>query len=313
MRTHIGSVLFGFIAMMAFAGSSLAADSRTAAVALKAADASDQKVALVIGNSAYAGTAELKNPVNDARAVAKKLRGLGYDVVDAYDVKSADYGKVLGKLRDKLRPGAAAVFYYAGHGLQINNKNYFPGVDAQIERKEDVPFQSLDLAQVFSILDDSQTRLNLVFLDACRNNPYERMRAYGSGGLAKVEAPSGTMISYATRPGSVASDGGGENGLYTAALLHAMDEVNLPIEMLHKRVVSFVKEASNKQQEPWIEGSIEGEFYFRFDPTQKMVDGSGLTAEEMAAIEKIRNTQAAGKAAPAGEKAPSKKRNPSVF
>jgi TPR repeat protein len=125
-----------------------------------------------------------------------------------------------------------------------------------------VSLQALDLGKILDLLDEAKTRLNLVFLDACRNNPYARSFRSGANGLAKIQAPSGTLISFATRPGSVASDGKGKNGLYTEKLLLAMNDTGQPIELVVKRVVSGVKAASNGQQEPWMEGSIEGDFCF---------------------------------------------------
>jgi peptidyl-prolyl cis-trans isomerase A (cyclophilin A) len=152
--------------------------------------------------------------------------------------------------------------FYAGHGLQIKGENYFPAVDADITSEEDVPTQSLAVTQIMDVLGDAKTRLNLVFLDACRNNPYSRSFRSASNGLSRVNAPSGTLISFATRPGGVAADGIGRNGLYTSALLEQINKTNQPIEQVIKKVVSRVKSTSKGHQEPWMEGSIEGEFCF---------------------------------------------------
>lgn len=222
---------------------------------------SEKRVALVIGNSAYKNS-PLKNPSNDSRDMAAKLRGLGFDVIERTNLTTRHIGSTLRELRAKLTPGAVALIFYAGHGLQIKGDNFLPAVDAEIETEDDVPNQSLALKQIMQVLDDSKTRLNLVFLDACRNNPYARSFRSGNNGLSKVDAPTGTLISFATRPGSVASDGDGRNGLYTEHLLKAMDVQGLQIELALKRVVSAVKGASNGRQEPWMEGSIEGDFYF---------------------------------------------------
>ncbi len=140
--------------------------------------------------------------------------------------------------------------------------NYLPTVDADINGEEDVPMQSLSTKQVMDVLGEAKTRMNLVFLDACRDNPYARSFRSGSRGIAKENAPSGTLISFATRPGSVAGDGDGRNGLYTSVLLEQIKQSNQPIEQVLKRVVSGVKVASKGQQEPWMEGSIEGDFCF---------------------------------------------------
>ena len=222
---------------------------------------SERRVALVIGNATYKNS-PLKNPVNDARDMAVKLRGLGFTVIERNNLVVKQIGSTLREFRSKLTPGSVALVYYAGHGLQIKGDNYFPTVDADITGEEDVPNQSLAMKQIMDVLGDAKTRLNLVFLDACRDNPYSRSFRSASKGLSKENAPSGTLISFATRPGSVAADGVGRNGLYTGALLEAMDNRGQPIEQVLKRVVTSVKAGSGNQQEPWMEGSIEGDFCF---------------------------------------------------
>lgn len=222
--------------------------------------AEEQRVALVIGNATYENS-PLANPVNDANDMADKLRKLGFDVVSHNNIGMRQIGSILSEFRSKLKPGAVALVFYAGHGIQIKGENYFPAVDAKIETEEDVPNQSIAIRQIMDILDESKTRLNLVFLDACRNNPYARSFRSAANGLARVSAPTGTLISYATRPGSVAADGEGRNGLYTSKLLNQMNS-NEQIELSLKNVVSEVKAASLGKQEPWMEGSIEGEFCF---------------------------------------------------
>jgi len=221
----------------------------------------ESRVALVIGNGAYKSS-PLKNPVNDSKDVAAKLRSLGFTVVERNNLVVKQIGSTLREFRSTLKPGSVALVYYAGHGVQIKGENYLPAVDAEIGGEEDVPNQSLAMRQIMDVLGDARTRLNLVFLDACRDNPYARSFRSSASGLSKENAPSGTLISFATRPGSVASDGTGRNGLYTGALLAAMNEPNRPIEQVLKSVVSTVKAGSKNQQEPWMEGSIEGEFCF---------------------------------------------------
>jgi uncharacterized caspase-like protein len=226
------------------------------------AHAAEKRVALVIGNSAYK-TSPLKNPTNDARDMAARLRSLGFEVVERSNLRTRQIGQTLREFRSKLSPDTVALVFYAGHGLQIRGENYLPAVDAEIDSEEDVPNQSLSMRQVMEVLDESKTRLNLVFLDACRNNPYQRgFRSTAGEGLARVSAPSGTLISYATRPGSVAADGNGKNGLYTGHLLKQMESASQPVEQVLKRVVSAVKNESQGRQEPWMEGSIEGDFCF---------------------------------------------------
>jgi formylglycine-generating enzyme required for sulfatase activity len=228
----------------------------------QASVAPEQRVALVIGNAAYQ-QAPLRNPINDARAVAARLERLGFVVIQRENLKAREIGPALREFRSRLSPGAVALFFYAGHGLQVRGQNYLPTVDASIDAEEDVPTQALDVGKVLELMDESKSRVNLVFLDACRNNPFSRRFRAMSRGLAKIDAPSGTLISFATRPGSVAADGEGENGLYTEYLLKHIEEAGLPIEQVLKRVGAGVKLASKGLQEPWSEGLIEGEFYFR--------------------------------------------------
>jgi formylglycine-generating enzyme required for sulfatase activity len=227
--------------------------------------AAEKRIALVIGNSAYKGS-PLKNPSNDARAITAKLKKLGFDVVSRENLRTADIGNTLRDFRSRLQPGSVALFFYAGHGLQLKGINYLPTIDANIQNEDDVPFNSININQLLDIMDDAKTRLNLVFLDACRNNPFTRRFRSADGGLARISAPSGTLISFATRPGSVASDGDGENGLYTQHLLTQMDLPNQPIEQNLKRVVIGVKKDSQGAQEPWMEGSLDGDFYFLGGP-----------------------------------------------
>lgn len=229
--------------------------------------ARENQFALVIGNNQYA-SAPLQNPVNDSRAIAAKLREIGFHVLEVENLRTRQIPAVLREFRSGLQRGGVGLFFYAGHGVQIKGVNYLPAVDADIQTEEDVPTQAIDLNRILDMLGESKTRLNLLFLDACRNNPYQRsMRSAGTG-LARVDAPSGTLISYATRPGSTASDGTGAHGIYTEQLLKAMDQPNVPIELALKQVVSGVKRSTRGVQEPWMEGAIEGDYYFRVEGAQ---------------------------------------------
>ena len=220
----------------------------------------ERRVALVVGNAKYE-TSPLANPTNDSADIAAKLKSYGFDVVYRENLKIRQIGSMLREFKSKLSPGATALVFYAGHGLQVRGENYFPVVDADIQSEEDIQNQSIGLKQVMDILEEAKTRTNIVLLDACRNNPFERKTRSLSRGLATVNAPSGTMIAYSTRPGSVAEDGAGRNGLYTEQLLKLMDN-RKPIEQVLKQLVSSVKAASKGRQEPWAEGSLEGDFCF---------------------------------------------------
>lgn len=233
--------------------------------------ATEKRVALVIGNAAYK-SGPLVNPVNDARAMAKRLRSLGFDVVLRENLKQREIGGVYREFRSKIVPGGVALVFYAGHGVQFKGQNYFPATDADISSEEDVPLQSLNLGNLLDNMDEAKAGVSLVFLDACRDNPFARRFRSSTRGLAKVEAASGMLIHYATRPGSVASDGEGQNGTYTEALLAQMSEPGVPVEQMLKRVANQVVAKTKGKQEPWVEGSLRGDFYFIFQgPTTVQV------------------------------------------
>jgi formylglycine-generating enzyme required for sulfatase activity len=226
----------------------------------------ERRVALIIGNSAYAES-PLKNPVNDARDMREQLQRLGFgkgDIIYRENLKRDDIGPMLREWRNRLAagPDTVALVFYAGHGVQIRGENFFPAVDARIDGEEDVPRQAVKLAELLSVMTESRTRVNLVFLDACRNNPYERGFRDGTRGLAPAKPATGTLIAYATEPGAVASDGSGKNGVFTATLLANMTTPGQTVEMMLKQVSEDVYTATQGKQSPWQEGSIRGYFYF---------------------------------------------------
>ena len=214
-----------------------------------AAVSAEQKVALVIGNSAYP-TSRLRNPVNDAKAMAEKLRALGFDVVLRTDSSQRDMTRAISQFGQKLALGSVGLFYYAGHGMQVRGKNYLIPIDAEIETEGSVSSEAVDVDLVLNQLGPA--RLSMVILDACRNNPFERkFRSVAGGGLAQIDAPTGTMLAYATAPVKVAADGTGSNGLYTEALLKALDTPGLKVEDVFKQFRINVLQASDNQQIPW--------------------------------------------------------------
>ena len=232
-------------------------------IAVAGPSAYTRKVALVIGNADYPGLSRLKNPINDAMAMAKKLREIGFTVIYYQDVKALQIGDIMAEVNSMVVPGSAFVFYYAGHGVQIKGENFFPAVDANIKTQFDIPNQSLQLQRVLDMAAEAKASLNLMMLDACRNNPFLVASRSMPGGLSKIDPPTGTLISFATRPGSVADDGAdGANGLYTSFLLKHIDTANLPVESFFKRVSNDVYTVSKGRQEPWVEGNIRGDFTF---------------------------------------------------
>jgi formylglycine-generating enzyme required for sulfatase activity len=223
---------------------------------------SEQRSALVIGNGTYE-TAPLKNPPSDAQAVARVLRELGFEVMEKENLDQKAMKKEIQALGQKLLKGGIGLFYYAGHGMQVNGKNYLIPVGAQIEHEKQVEYEAVDVGAVLAEMDNARNRLNIVILDACRDNPFARSFRSSAQGLASMNAPSGTLVAYATAPGSVASDGAGENGIYTGELIKAMTVQGLKVEDVFKQVRSAVRETTQGRQVPWESSSLEGDFYFK--------------------------------------------------
>src|SRR5215475_6624622 len=197
--------------------------------------AKNKRVALVIGNAAYKSS-PLSNPVNDARDMARVLRELGFEVIYKENASQTDMKSSIREFGASIRASDVALFYYAGHGAQVKGENYLIPVNAVITKEEEVEYESVNAGFVLAQMANAQNKLNIVILDACRNNPFARSFRSAASGLAQMNAPAGTIIAYATEPGSVAADGAGRNGLYTEELLKAMRAPGLKIEDVFKRV-----------------------------------------------------------------------------
>jgi Caspase domain len=245
----------------------------------KAVATPEQRIALVIGNGKYK-EAPLLNPVNDARAVAKALGRSGFKVVQKENIGRAEMQVALREFGDALRKGGVGLFYFAGHGVQVKGRNFLIPVDANIEREDEVAYNSLDANQVLDKMESANNRLNIVILDACRNNPFARSSRSSGAGLAQMEAPVGTFIAFATAPGSVASDGKGRNGLYTQHLLRAMARPGVKIEDVFKDVRGGVRRDSQGRQVPWENTSLEGDFVFVPRPPARPASTTAAAAPE---------------------------------
>jgi hypothetical protein len=221
-----------------------------------------KRLALVIGNGAYTTAPPLRNPPNDARDMAATLRVLGFDVMNGINVNQRDMKRLIREFGQKLRSGASGLFYYAGHGVQSKGRNYLVPVDADIQSEAEVEDSGVDVSLVLNYMDDAQNGLNIVILDACRNNPFARSFRSAGNGLAQVDAPTGTLIAYATAPGRVAADGVGRNGLYTSELLKQMQVPGLSATEMFMRVRAEVMKQTASKQVPWEASSLVGTFYF---------------------------------------------------
>ena len=242
----------------------------TAWTAQAAAAFSGKRVALVIGNSKYP-SAPLKNPGNDARAVANSLKELGFEVVLRENAGRRDLAVAIRQFGAAIAPGSAALFYFAGHGMQVKGRNYLVPIDADIQVEDEVPYSAIDANLVLDKMEVGKSAVNIVILDACRNNPFSRRFRSSATGLAEMIAPIGTLIAFATAPGSVAQDGAGENGVYTKHLLESIAVPGLPVEQMFKRVRNGVARDTNDAQVPWESSSMKGDFAFREAPPQQAV------------------------------------------
>lgn len=231
--------------------------------------AAAKRVALVIGNGAYEQATPLKNPKNDADALAAVLKRLDFEVIKGIDLNRADFERMVRKFSRAIRGADAALLFYAGHGLQVEGRNYLAPVDASLADEADLEFETLRLETVLAQME-RETRVNLVFLDACRDNPLARNLARSMGtrsasvgrGLARVDTGVGTLIAFATEPGNVALDGAGANSPFTEALLKHIETPDLDIARLMRRVRKEVLDKTSGRQVPWSNSSLTGDFVF---------------------------------------------------
>jgi Caspase domain len=224
----------------------------------------DQRIALVIGNSNYQTAPKLANPGNDAQSMSQLLNSAGFEVTQATDLTRSDMVRVVQDFTAKVAergPGAVAMIYYAGHGVQVEGENYLLPVDAKISSVSDLDGNSLRLVDLMGTLESISSRMRIVVLDACRNNPFPEVNDAGRG-LAIVDAPNGSIVGYSTAPGMEAADGDGGHSPYTSAFLNIAREPNLPIEQLFKRVRLEVNNATRGRQTPWESSSLTSDFYF---------------------------------------------------
>jgi uncharacterized caspase-like protein len=228
----------------------------------------ENRVALVIGNSAYRAVAPLPNAENDAKRMAELLGAAGFEVMATPDLSQDDLRKTIGEFAGKLAekgPDTVALVFYAGHGIQVDGENFLVPVDIDPKREADVPLQAVRLNDLLNTLNSVPNKMRILMLDACRNNPFPAISRTTGRGLAMVDTKSGapgTFISYSTSPGSEAEDGTGANSPYTTALMKVAREPGLPIEEAFKRVRVSVNDATQGRQVPWESSSLTSDFRF---------------------------------------------------
>jgi hypothetical protein len=241
--------------------------------------------ALIVGNNAYPGS-ELRNAVNDARDMAAALKEAGFEVLLRENATRDVLFQAIREFGAKLRDGDVALFYFAGHAIQLRDRNYLIPVDAKIRSEDDVTFYSLDITEVLSRVDRLRTRANVLILDACRDNPFASTVRFSSVGLAQMNAPGGTLIAYSTAPGQVAREGSGRNGVYTKHLLRHIGNPGQPVELVLKRVRDAVMTETRGEQIPWDVSSLRNELIIASNTLAAAPATATPSAEMRLAIEK---------------------------
>lgn len=244
----------------------------------------ENRMALVIGNSAYQTVSALPNPANDAKAVSELLTSAGFEVVPAADLSLADMRIAIRDFTSLVSAKGSdtvALIFFAGHGLQVDGDNYLVPVDARIKREADVSMEALRLTDVMNALSAAPARTRIVILDACRNNPFSDINKTTGRGLAIVDAPNGSIVAYSTAPGAEAEDGAGANSPFTAAFTSVAKEPGLPIEIAFKRVRLAVNQVTSGRQTPWESSSLTIEF--SFFPSGANQQAAVSTSKQMAA------------------------------
>jgi len=218
------------------------------------------RTALVIGNSNYK-TAPLRNPVNDAQDMAKTLRGLNFDVIESLNANKKDMVLAIDKFYKRLKRADVGVFYFAGHGMQIHGVNYLIPVKAHVTSETDIQWEAVPAGKVLGKMYEAGNKLNIVILDACRDNPFKRSFRTEIKGLAQMDAPKGTIIAYATSPGSVAADGRGRNGVYTKHLLKSLRSKGMTVYDVFRETGLGVMRETSEKQIPWISSTPVQRYY----------------------------------------------------
>lgn len=273
MVKHLAAYVFGLMALLGTPGPA----------------AAEKRVALVIGNAAYEHVPRLQNPSNDAADMAGKLRSLGFDVIEGIDLGKRDMEKRIRSFAEALSGADVGLFYYAGHGLQVDQRNFLAPVDAELKTESDLDFEAVQLDLVLKQMVRN-ARTSIVFLDACRDNPLAANLAQSSRsldigrGLARVEAAASMMVVYSTEPGKVALDGTGRNSPFTAALLHHIDAEGASISDVMIDVRNEVLEETGGKQRPFESASLTGRFFFKPAAPKIVEDTSSKTSVDIAAL-----------------------------
>ena len=225
------------------------------------AQAAEDRIAFIIGNGGYPKDLALKNPLNDASAIEKQLSGFGFEIKSYKDLKVAQVSGLRQQMESRIKRNSVLFFYYAGHGVQIDGRNYLVPVDATLSDGDKASQESFYLGDVLHAIERMRPKIAVVILDSCRDNPFKNQKNSSTlkQGLARVDPPTSTVVFYATRPGGTAQDGEEENGVFTKALLQEIAKPQQPLEVMFRKVSTSVYKSTKGEQEPWVEGVIREE------------------------------------------------------
>lgn len=226
----------------------------------------EKRLALIIGNADYMYVSKLSNPVNDAKTMRSGLKNLGFDVIISENANLRTMKETIDAFGQKLQKYDVGLFFYSGHGVQVNGENYLIPIDANIKNENDVEYDGVKAERVLGRMEDARNKTNIMILDACRENPFERSwtKSFIGKGLAAMTAPTGSLVAYATAPGQVAYDDSRQkNSPYTFALLHYLSASNTSILEMFQQVRTMVIQNTNNKQIPWESTSLTGNFYFK--------------------------------------------------
>ena len=245
------------------------------------------RIALVIGNGDYE-VQSLKNPTNDAMDISKTLRSLEFNVDLKLNASQEDMETSIQQFGEKLQGNTVGLFYYSGHGVQHEGSNYLIPIGAmsQVSAPDHLRYKTVDIGYILGVMKQARNGLNIVILDACRNNPFKSFSRSMNKGLRRISGAEGTIIAYSTSPGKVALDGSDRNSPYTAQLIKLMKKPNLPVEIFFKQVRKGVKLETSGRQSPWYEASIDGNFFFKPKSVDLLQDQKQLASSHTPTIKK---------------------------
>jgi hypothetical protein len=231
------------------------------------------RIALVIGNGSYEKAGKLSNPPNDAKAIAQALESIGFEVTLRVDLNQKLMEQEINNFNRKLRQGGVGLFYYAGHGVQAGEENYLIPINANLNQEKDLRYDAVPLGKVLGGMEEAKNSVNIVILDACRDNPYAQQWGRSlKRGLAPIRSePAGMLISFATASGTIAEDGAGENSPYTASLLQHIKKPGVPLALMFEHINAMVKQQTNNRQIPRYQSSGIGDFVLNPDSNNKPI------------------------------------------